>query len=253
MDFSLIIPVFIAGILTFLAPCTLPLVPGYLGFISGVSMEDLKRGKIGKKEKHKVMINGVLYVIGFSVVFILLGTIFGIGGIALAEYRLLLSRIGGVVIIVFGLFMLHIPGFNIMRFLNTDKRFRASKLKPGEPASSLIFGATFAFGWSPCVGPILGTVLILSSNVATIWQGAFLLAIFSLGLAIPFLLIAASVAHAMDYVKKLTKHLNAISTIGGIFLIIMGILLVTDNLVVWNAFFYDIFEFIGYERLLDYL
>lgn len=252
MDFSLIIPVFIAGILTFLAPCTLPLVPGYLGFISGVSMEDLKRGKIGKKEKRKVMMNGVLYVIGFSIVFILLGTIFGIGGIALAEYRLLLSRIGGVVIILFGLFMLHIPGLNFMKFLNTEKRFH-TKLKPGEPASSLIFGATFALGWSPCVGPILGTVLILSSNVTTVWQGAFLLAVFSLGLAIPFLLIAASVAHAMSYVKKLTKHLNTISTVGGIFLIIMGVLLVTDNLVIWNAFFYDAFEFIGYERLLDHL
>ncbi len=252
MDFTLVIPVFIAGILTFLAPCTLPLIPGYLGFISGVSMEDLKKGKIGKKEKRKVMINGILYVIGFSAVFILLGTIFGVGGIALAKYRLILGRIGGVVIILFGLFMLHIPGLNFMKFMNADKRFH-TKLKPGEPASSLIFGATFAFGWSPCVGPILGTVLVLSSNVTTIWQGAFLLAVFSLGLAIPFLLIAASVAHAMDYVKRMSKYLNVISTIGGLFLIIMGVLLVTDNLIVWNAFFYDMFEFIGYERLLDYL
>ncbi len=252
MDFSLIIPVFIAGILTFLAPCTLPLVPGYLGFISGVSMEDLKRGVIGKKEKRKVMLNGLLYVIGFSVVFILLGTLFGVGGIALAKYRLILSRVGGIVIIIFGLFMLRIPGFKFLHILNNEKRFHTT-LKPGEPTSSLIFGATFALGWSPCVGPILGTVLILSSNVTTIVQGAFLLAVFSLGLAIPFLLIAASVAHAMDYVKKLSKYLNIISTIGGVFLIIMGILLVTDNFVVWNAFFYDMFDFIGYEQLLDYL
>ncbi len=252
MDFTLIIPVFIAGILTFLAPCTLPLVPGYLGFISGVSMEDLKRGVIGKKEKRKVMINGLLYVIGFSAVFILLGTIFGVGGIALAKYRLILSKIGGVVIILFGLFMLRIPRFKFLNVLNADKRFH-TKLKPGEPTSSLIFGATFALGWSPCVGPILGTVLVLSANVTTIWQGAFLLSVFSLGLAIPFLLIAASIAHAMDYVKRMSKYLNIISSIGGIFLILMGVLLVTDNLVLWNAFFYDVFQFMGYERLLNYL
>ena len=252
MDFSLIIPVFIAGILTFLAPCTLPLVPGYLGFISGVSMDDLKKGIIGKKEKRNVMLNGVLYVIGFSTVFILLGTIFGIGGIALAKYRLILSKVGGIVIILFGLFMLRIPGLNFMRFMSADKRFH-TKLKPGEPASSLIFGATFALGWSPCVGPILGTVLVLSANVSTIWQGAFLLFVFSLGLAIPFLLIAVSIAHAMDYVKRMSKYLNIISTVGGVFLIIMGVLLITDNLVVWNSFFYDMFEGLGYERLLDYL
>lgn len=252
MDFTLIIPVFIAGILTFLAPCTLPLVPGYLGFISGVSMDDLKRGVIGRKEKSKVMLNGILYVIGFSAVFILLGTIFGIGGIAFAKYRLILSKIGGVVIIIFGLFMLRIPGFSFLNILNTEKRLHTS-LKPGNPVSSLIFGATFALGWSPCVGPILGTVLVLSASVTTIWQGAFLLGVFSLGLAIPFLLIAASIAHAMDYVKRMSKYLNIISTVGGVFLIIMGVLLITDNLIVWNSFFYDIFQGIGYERLLDHL
>jgi cytochrome c-type biogenesis protein len=252
MDFSLIIPVFIAGILTFLAPCTLPLVPGYLGFISGVSMEDLKKGIIGRKAKKKVMLNGLLYVLGFSLVFILLGTIFGIGGVALAKYRLILSRIGGVVIVIFGLYMLHIPGLKFLHVLNNEKRFH-TKLKPGKPLSSLIFGATFALGWSPCVGPILGTVLVLSSNVTTIWQGTFLLLIFSLGLAMPFLLIAASIAHAMNYVKRMSKYLKVVSTIGGVFLIIIGVLLLTDNMVVLNSMFYDFFGFIGYDRILDYL
>jgi len=252
MDFSLVIPVFVAGILTFLAPCTLPLVPGYLGFISGVSMDDLKRGVVGKKEKRKVLINGLLYVLGFSIVFILLGTIFGVGGLALAKYRLIISRVGGVVIILFGLFMLHIPGIKLFSLFNADKRFH-TRLQPGRPLSSLLFGATFAFGCSPCVGPILGTVLILSSSTATIFQGAFLLGVFSIGLGIPFLLIALGISRALVYTKKISRFLPIISTIGGIFLIFIGVLLLTDSLIVWNAFFYGLFDWIQYDRLLDFL
>lgn len=251
MEFSLIIPAFIAGLLTFLAPCTLPLVPAYLGFISGVSLSDLKDPAKTKAARKKFFLNGLLYVMGFSIVFITLGSLFGLGGGALVKYRLYLSRLGGLFIIFFGLFML---GILKPSFLNFEKQLgRAKALKPGNPISSLVFGATFAFGWTPCVGPILGSILTLAATSATVSQGAFLLAVFSLGLAAPFLLIAAGISSASAYLTKLNKYLNLISIIGGVFLIFLGILLLTNNLIIWTSYFYRAFSFINYERLLEYL
>lgn len=252
LDFSLVVPSFIAGLLTFLAPCTLPLVPGYLGFISGVSVQDLQKGKEIVGARKKIFMNGVLYVIGFSVVFVLLGTVFGLGGIALAKYRLWLARLGGIAVIFFGLYMMGVLKFKMFSFLNTEKRLRGV-LTPGKPLSALVFGMTFAFGWSPCVGPVLGTVLVLASTSTSVLQGAFLLSIFSLGLAIPFLAIALGIGHAAQYIRRISKYLGIISFIGGLFLVFLGILLVTDNLVVWNSFFYNAFKFVNYEALLEYL
>jgi len=251
MEFSLIIPAFIAGILTFLAPCTLPLVPGYLGFISGVSIQDLQDPLKSKSARRKIFLNGLLFVIGFSLIFILLGSLFGLGGSAFAQYRVWLSRIGGIFVILFGLFMI---GALRLPFLNVEKNIgRIKALKPGNPASSLIFGATFAFGWTPCVGPILGSILTLAAASTTVGQGAFLLLVFSLGLAIPFLVIALSIGSASAYLSKISKYLNIISFVGGLFLIFIGILLLTGKIGVWVSYFYSIFDFINYERLLDYL
>ncbi|MAG11282.1 MAG: cytochrome C biogenesis protein [Parcubacteria group bacterium] len=251
---SLVIPAFIAGLFTFLAPCTLPLVPAYLGFISGVSVDDLKDpNKVGSARR-KIFLNGVLYVLGFSFVFIVLGSLFGLGGSALVKYRVLLSRIGGVFVIIFGLYMVGVAKLPIFSFLQKEKRFNPTKwLKPGSPSSSLIFGATFAFGWTPCVGPILGSILLLASSSATVVSGAFLLAIFSFGLALPFLLIAAGVGHAAQYIKKISKYLEIISIVGGVLLIILGYLVLTDQLQVWFAVVYQWFSFVSYDRLLDFL
>ncbi len=251
MEFSLIIPAFIAGVLTFLAPCTLPLVPGYLGFISGVSLSDLQDSHTSGSLRRKIFFNGVLYVIGFSSVFVILGGLFGIGGAALLKYRFLISRVGGIFVILFGLFMM---GVVKLPFLNVEKRAGSIRaLKPGNPGSSLLFGATFAFGWTPCVGPILGSVLALAASSATIGQGALLLAVFSLGLAVPFLIIAASIGSASTYLVKFSAYLNMISVIGGALLVFLGILLLTNNLGVWTSSFYRVFSFLNYDRLLDYL
>lgn len=252
MDFSLIVPAFIAGILTFLAPCTLPLVPGYLGFISGSSLEDLKDPEKSKKARWKIFLNGFFFMLGFSAVFIIMGTLVGfVGATLLAPYRLLLGRIGGVFVIIFGLFMLSalkIP------FLMKEKQLKAPALfKQGKPANSFILGSAFAFGWTPCVGPILGSVLLLASTSTTALQGGLMLTVFSAGLAVPFLLIAAGIGSASAYITKLSKYLNIISIIGGIFLIFLGILLFTNKLGIWIAYFYQFFGFINYESLLDYL
>lgn len=254
MDLSLIIPAFIAGILTFLAPCTLPLVPGYLGFISGVSVKDLDDPKKVPTIKRKVLKNGIFYVIGFSLVFIIMGSVFGLAGSFLAQNRVWLSRIGGVFVIFFGLYLMHIFNLPVFSFMNRERKFNViSKLTPGDPLSSLIFGATFAFGWTPCVGPVLGSILLLASTSGTVFQGAFLLLVFSIGLGIPFIIMALALGHATGYIKKLSKYLNVISFVGGVFLVFLGILLVSDNLSIWVSYFYQLFDMLGYEAILDYL
>ncbi|MBI4050311.1 MAG: sulfite exporter TauE/SafE family protein [Candidatus Doudnabacteria bacterium] len=248
---SLAIPAFIAGILTFLAPCTLPLVPGYLSFISGVSAQDLNNPETHARARRRVFLNGLFYVIGFSLVFILLGSLFGLGGAALAQYRIWLSRIGGFFVIFFGLYMLGILKLPIFNFLQAEKQVSVGKwLTPGKPVSSLLFGSAFAFGWSPCVGPVLGSVLLLASSSTTVGQGAVLLAIFSAGLAIPFLLIAAGIGSVGNFLRKISRYLNII---GGIFLIFLGILLATNQFAAWLGYAYQLFDFLEYESLLEHL
>ncbi len=253
---ELIIPAFIAGVLTFLAPCTLPLVPAYLGFISGATAKDLQDHTKRAGIRRRVLLNGLFYVLGFSAIFIGLGLLFGVGGSVLVKYQEIFPRIGGAFVIVFALYLLgafeRVPAFN--RLLTTEHRFHpASSLRPGTPLSSFIFGATFAFGWTPCVGPILGSVLLLASTTATVLQGAFLLAVFSLGLAIPFVLIALFIGQASQTVKTLSRVLPYISKIGGVFLLFLGILLITNNLGIWLTWFYKAFDFLPYDLLLDYL
>lgn len=252
---SLVLPAFIAGLLTFLAPCTLPLVPGYLGFISGVSLNELNNSAYSGSVRRKIFLNGLMYVVGFSFVFILLGSLFGLGGAGLIQYRILLSQIGGVFVIIFGLYMLRILNFSwLENLLGREHKLNITRhLKPGHPTSSFIFGATFAFGWTPCIGPILGTVLLLASTSGTLAQGAILLAIFSAGLAIPFLIVALATGWASKHLSKINQYLHYVSVVGGVFLIIIGILLLTNSFAYFTGYFYQLFNIVGYERLLQYL
>lgn len=252
MDLSLIIPTFIAGILTFLAPCTLPLVPGYLGFISGSSLEDLKDPAKSKMARWKIFLNGFFFLLGFSAVFIIMGTLVGfIGATLLVPYRVWLGRIGGIFVIIFGLFML-----NVLKipFLTQEKQLKAPVFfGRGKPINSFILGSAFAFGWTPCVGPILGSVLLLASTSTTALQGGLMLTVFSAGLAIPFLLIAIGIGSASRYIQNISRYLNIVSVIGGVFLIFLGVLLLTGNIGLLISYGYEIFQFINYDRLLDFL
>jgi cytochrome c-type biogenesis protein len=251
MDISLIIPAFIAGILTFLAPCTLPLVPAYLGFISGTSLDDLKQPEKAKRARIKIFLNGLFFIVGFSTVFILFGTFAGLVGKTLFPYRIWLSRIGGIFVILFGLFMLNVLKFP---FLQKEKQIRLPQIfKRGKPTSSFLIGTAFGFGWTPCVGPILGSILLLAATSATVSQGAILLTIFSAGLAIPFLAIAFGIGSAARYIAKFSKLLNVVSIIGGVFLVLLGILLFTNKMALLISYGYRLFDFINYDRLLDYL
>ncbi|MBI2618003.1 sulfite exporter TauE/SafE family protein [Candidatus Kaiserbacteria bacterium] len=246
-----IVASFFAGLLTFLAPCTLPLVPAYLGFISGVDQEALKNPETAEAARRKIFLNGLSFIVGFSLIFIVFGVLAGILGTALAPYRIWLARIGGILVILFGLFML---GFFKLPFFQTDKRIPIPKwLTLGKPSSSLFIGGTFALGWTPCVGPILGSILLLAGTSGTALAGGLMLSVFSIGLAIPFLLIALAFSKATVYIEKISKYLKAVSVVGGVFLILLGLLLATDNFGLTIQYGYELFDFINYDRLLEYL
>lgn len=248
---ALVIPTFIAGILTFLAPCTLPLVPGYLGFISGTSLDDLKDPLKAKKVRWKIFINGVFFIIGFSIIFIIFGTLIGLVGAALIPFRLWLTRIAGIFVIFFGLFML---GVFQLPFLQVTKRFKApSFIQRGKPISSMLLGLSFGVGWTPCVGPILGSVLLLASTSGTALQGAVLLAVFSAGLAIPFLLVALGIGSAAQKIKQFSKYLKWVSIVGGVFLIGLGLLLFFNKLALLLTWGFQLFGFLNYDAIIQFL
>lgn len=249
----LIIPSFVAGLLTFLAPCTLPLLPAYLSFVSGVSIKKVRDGKLSKEDRRAIALNGVLYSAGFTVVFVGLGLLAGYGGSFIVQYRDVLSRIGGVLVIFFGLFILFGERFSFLSKLASVKRLNLKHLEPGTPLSAFLFGAAFAIGWTPCVGPILGSVLFLATNSSTIWSGGLLLLMFSLGLALPFVFMSFAFGYALQLLKRIEKYLKIFSAIGGVILIVLGLLLVLDKFGYWVSWFYSLFGNSLEERLLPFL
>ncbi|MBI2889062.1 MAG: sulfite exporter TauE/SafE family protein [Candidatus Liptonbacteria bacterium] len=251
IGFGFLLSAFVAGLLTFLAPCTLPLVPAYLGFISGVDHAALQNPETAPAARRKILWNGIAFIGGFSLIFIAFGVLAGFAGQALAPYRLWLARAGGVLVIFFGLFML---GVFRLSFFEKERRLGIFKwLQLGKPSSSLFIGGAFALGWTPCVGPILGSILLLAGTAGTAFQGGLLLLVFSLGLAAPFLLIAIGFSRATLYIKALSRYLHAISVVGGLFLIFLGILLAADNFGLMIQYGYEILDFINYDSLLNYL
>jgi cytochrome c-type biogenesis protein len=189
-------------------------------------------------------------VIGFSLVFVVFGTLAGLLGATIGPYRIWLTRIAGIFVILFGLMMLNVFKFSLFK---TETGLKTLGLERGKPRNSLILGAAFAFGWTPCVGPILGSVLLLTTSAASALNGAILLSIFSLGLAMPFLLIAAGVEKARERIAKFAKYLNIVSMIGGVLLVLLGILLFTDNMAFLIQWGYQFLDFLDYERIQDYL
>lgn len=239
---------FLAGLITFLAPCTLPLVPAYLGFISGVSRDDFTDATKASGARRKVLRNALAFVLGFSIIFVLFGLLVGLLGAALVPFQIWLTRVGGVFIIFFGLFLLGV--FNIS-FLQIEKRMKMpSFLTVGKPSSSFVIGSAFAFGWTPCVGPVLGSILALAAVSSTAWKGAFLLAIFSLGLAVPFIATAVLFLSATKYIRAITKYLAWVQKIGGVILLLVGWLLLTNDFSFLIEQGFRLLEGFGYEDSL---
>jgi len=208
--------VFVEGIASFLSPCLLPLLPVYLGYLSGEITE-------GKYNKRILIINSIIFSLGLSSVFILMGITASSIGRFLSEYKLILTKAGAVVIIIFGFFHMGILKLN---FLYKEKRFNTN-YKKNNIINSFIFGAAFAFGWTPCIGPILGSVLFIAGSSGSAPYGAYLLLIYSLGLSIPFIITAALMELITVKLKVIQKYSRIISIISGITLIAMGIALYT--------------------------
>lgn len=224
-----VITAFIAGFLSFLAPCILPLIPPYFAWLLGTPQDELQNRKI----KVKILIHSFFLVLGFSIIFIILGASASKLGQILLPYRLLVQRVGGVIIILFGL--------EFIGLLKIFKNYQVNLIKKifskfDYKTSSFLVGSTFAFAWVACFSPILGSILVLSSFQGTLTQGVIFLSFYSLGLAIPFLLSSLFLGLVMkkiQFISKITKWINLFS---GLILIIMGILLFTDNfykIVIW--------------------
>src|SRR6266852_3619159 len=214
------IAAFVAGLVSFLSPCVLPLVPGYVSLISGVGVEELK-----VQETHvlrKVMTNSIAFIIGFSIVFITLGALSTEIGQLAAQYKSTLARVAGVVIIVFGL---HLTGILPIKVLYADKRLHGMK-GVSTPWGAFVIGFAFAFGWTPCVGPILGVILGLAAAQDSVTKGIFLLAIYSMGLAVPFLLTSLGIERFLKFYSRFRMHMHVLEVASGGLLIVLGALLV---------------------------
>ena len=252
IEFSIgfLISVFGAGVLMFLAPCTLPLVPAYIAFISGTQSAGRGGASLNSIDRNRIRINGTMFVIGFSLTFILFGILAGYFGSFIGPYRTLLSQAGGLLIIFFGLMML---GIFRMTPLEKDYRIPIPKsLTPGNPMSALLIGSAFAFGWTPCVGPVLASVFLLATTSTTLVQGAFLLSIFSLGMAIPFLLTAFFYSYAAKFIETYSWISRFVSIVGGVFLIGLGALLLLGDFGLTVEYGYRFFYYIGLDTLFNY-
>ena len=208
-----------AGLISFLSPCVLPLIPGYISYISGSSLSEL----IEKKNVNLFPI--ILFTIGFSVVFIIFGAASTFLGNIFLQNSYELRIVAGLIIIILSL---HIIGLINLKFLNYEKRIQTNISK--NLFSPILIGMAFAFGWTPCIGPILGSILVLASTEESLFQGILLLSFYSIGLGVPFILSGYLIQKFLLFSKNFKKNINKVSKIGGIILLITGILIITNQL-----------------------
>lgn len=231
MENVTILTALFAGIISFVSPCVLPIVPGYISFISGASLQELKDQVALSDDKRRELFrrvfgNSLLFVLGFSIVFVAMGASATYIGQWFAQNRLILARIAGVVIIVFGL---HTMGLTPIKWLNYEKRFQAGK-KPMGLAGSFLIGLAFAFGWAPCIGPILAGVLVLAATQETVGQGVTLLTAYSLGLGLPFIATGLAINRFLNLFGRIKKHMKLVEVTAGVLLVVVGFLVATDSL-----------------------
>ena len=217
---------FLAGILSFLSPCVLPLLPSYVSFITGISFKELTVGTDRARIRYLTAMNSLVFIAGFSTVFIALGVTSSVLGSLFLQYLDTIRIIGGIIIIFFGCF---IAGFLKLDFLLKDRKIYLSG-KPAGYAGTFIVGMTFAAGWSPCIGPILGSILLYAGSTGSALHGLKLLTVYSLGFAIPFFLSAVGINIFLSNTSWIAKHMRVLMIISGIVLIIFGILLITDQI-----------------------
>jgi cytochrome c-type biogenesis protein len=209
----------------FISPCVLPLIPGYVSFVSGVSLEDMRGEAAVSSARRHVLVTSLFFVLGFSLVFIALGATASVVGRFLFEKQPILAKIAGVLLVIFGL---HTMGVFRIPFLETEKRMQSDR-KPAGALGAIVVGIAFAFGWSPCIGPILGGILALAASKDTVWEGVELLAVYSVGLGIPFLLTSIAINQFFAFSKRIRKHYHAIEMVSGGLLVAIGVLIFTNQ------------------------
>ena len=210
---------FIAGLLSFLSPCVLPLIPSYVGFLTGLTLEELE------VRRGTALLHAIWFVAGFSLVFVALGATASALGVVLLHSQVWIGRVGGVIVILFGLYLL---GILRPAFLMRDRRIELAR-KPLGYAGSALVGVTFGAAWTPCIGPILGAILTMAAAQASLARGAGLLTAYALGLAVPFLVAAVALDRFLVWFQKFRPYLVWVERVAGVLLIVLGLLLVTDR------------------------
>lgn len=226
MDNISILLAFASGVLSFLSPCVLPLIPMYLSYLAGTTLEE-----VNNKQRITVIYKSIGFILGFSIIFMIMGLSITTLGKLFEENRFILKKIGGIIIIVFGV---HTTGIIKIKPLYREKRllnFNKSGI------SSIFLGMAFAIGWTPCIGPVLTSILIYAGNLETLSKGVLLLIAYSAGLGIPFLLSAFLIEAISKYIKKIYKYFNLISIISGLLLIMLGLLTFMDKTYLLNNLF----------------
>jgi cytochrome c-type biogenesis protein len=216
---------FAAGVLSFVSPCVLPLVPGYLSFISGVSVEEMRDATARAASRRQVFVSSLAFVIGFSLVFIALGASASVIGGFLGKNLSVMGKIAGVLLVIFGL---HTMGVLKISWLYSEKRIQTER-KPAGPLGAMLVGLAFAFGWTPCIGPILAGILAIAASKETVGMGVALLAVYSIGLGIPFLITSLAVDSFFAAFAKIRRHYKAIEVTAGLLLVVIGVLIFTNR------------------------
>ena len=227
-----LVAAFSAGLLSFVSPCVLPLVPSYISYITGLSIEQLTDSTVRSKFKKTIVVNALLFIAGFSAVFVSFGASASFVGQVFITYQETIRRIGGVLIVIFGLYLLGILNIN---FLKMEHRFQFRNRPVGYVGSFLI-GVAFAAGWTPCVGPVLGTILLYASTTDSMSNGVLLLMSYSLGLGLPLFLTALGVDRFLTYFKQARLYLWGVSTVSGVLLIVVGVMIYANTLTMITSF-----------------
>jgi len=221
-----------AGFISFLSPCILPLIPSYLAFITGVSLEELTLEENLKQVRKKVIANSLMFILGFSLIFIALGASVTFLGQFLSQNIRWFEILGGALVILFGI---HFTGIFRLKFLDREKKVHL-KEKPLGYFGTLLIGIAFGAGWTPCVGPILGSILTLAATTQNVLKGVVLLAFYSIGIGLPFFISGLIIHKFFEYFKAIRKYFKIITAVGGILLIIVGILLISGYFSSMSAF-----------------
>lgn len=226
-----------AGVVSFISPCVLPIVPAYLAYVGGVSFNELVVGS----QRRTTVLNAISFVLGLSVVFILLGAAASAFGLFLLQHQVLFGRLAGIVIVIFGL---HFLGVIRLPFLYREARINVN-VRGGNLMGSFLLGLAFAFGWTPCIGPVLGSVLSLAAQESSIGQGTWLLAAYAVGLGLPFIIVAAFIEKSQGFIIKLTPWMKTIERSIGILLIIVGLMLVSGRFSTLSFWLLETFPVLG--------